>query len=240
VQGYREDLAYIHDAGHSDYALGAAPGILRLLLRRGITSGFVVDLGCGSGRWARELNRAGYRVLGVDQSRAMIRMARRAAPRSQFRVASLHEVALPSCDAVTSIGECLNYTFDVRRQSLRRLFQRVFRALRPGGVFVFDFAGPDRIPNPRPRLYWTEGRDWSVLASSDGDPRRRLLERRIVSFRKTGRAYRRDEELHVLRLYSTEAIVSGLESCGFAVEVLNAFGRFRLPAGIRGVVAVKT
>jgi hypothetical protein len=88
-------------------------------------------------------------------------------------------------------------------------------------------------------LHWTEGRDWAVLASSDGDRRRRLLERRIVSFRKTGRVYRRDEEVHVLRLYSTEAIVSRLESCGFAVEVLNAFGRFRLPAGIRGIVAAK-
>jgi SAM-dependent methyltransferase len=239
VQGYREDLAYIHDVGHSDYALGAAPGILSLLRRHGVSDGLVIDLGCGSGQWARELNRAGYRVLGVDQSPAMIRLARRKAPRSQFRIASLHEVTLPSCDGVTSIGECLNYAFDGRRPSLRRLFQRIFRALRPGGIFVLDFAGPARIPNPRPRWYWTEGRDWAVLSCTDGDPRRQILQRRIVSFRKTGRLYRRDEELHVLRLYPAEVVAATLADCGFSVETRNAFGRFRLPAGICGIVAVK-
>jgi len=50
--------------------------------------GLVVDLGCGIGHWALELNRAGYRVLGVDQSPAMIRLARRKAPASKFKAAS--------------------------------------------------------------------------------------------------------------------------------------------------------
>jgi len=31
----------------------------------------IVDLGCGSGRLALELNRAGYECLGIDQSAAM-------------------------------------------------------------------------------------------------------------------------------------------------------------------------
>jgi SAM-dependent methyltransferase len=239
VQGYREDLAYIHDLGHSDYALGAAPGLLGLLRRHGVRSGVVVDLGCGGGQWARELNRAGYQVLGIDQSAAMIRLARRRAPESRFQIGSLHQGRLPRCDVVTSIGECLNYSFDRRRKPLGRLFQRVFRALRPGGVFAFDIAGPRRIPNPRPRIHWTEGPGWAVLVRTDGNPRRNALERRIVTFRKIGSSYRRTEELHVLRLYSTEAVAAMLESCGFGVEVLGAFGRFRLPEGIQGIVAVK-
>jgi len=72
VEGYRRDLAWIHDAGFSGYALGAAPGLLRMLRRHGIAGGLVVDLGCGSGRWARELTGAGYQVLGLDQSPDMI------------------------------------------------------------------------------------------------------------------------------------------------------------------------
>jgi SAM-dependent methyltransferase len=240
VQGYREDLAYIHDVGFSDYALGAAPGLLRLLLRHGIKGGLVVDLGCGGGHWARELNRAGYEVLGVDQSRSMIRLARRRAPQSRFQIGSMREVALPACDAVTSIGECLNYRFDRAGKPLPRLFQRIFQALRPGGVFVFDIAGPDRIPNPRPRNHGTEGPDWAVLVHTDGDPRRSILQRRIVAFRKVGRRYRRTEELHVLRLYSVEFVAAALRRCGFRVEVLRAFGRFRLPAGVRGFVAIKS
>jgi hypothetical protein len=30
---YKQDLAYIHDVGHSDYALKSAPGILDILVQ---------------------------------------------------------------------------------------------------------------------------------------------------------------------------------------------------------------
>ena len=46
---YGPDLAFVHDAGYSDFAHGAAPGLLALLRRGGIACGFVVELGCRSG-----------------------------------------------------------------------------------------------------------------------------------------------------------------------------------------------
>ena len=52
---YREDLAYIHDVGHADFALRAAPGILEMLRENDVPDGLVVDLGFGSGLWAWEL-----------------------------------------------------------------------------------------------------------------------------------------------------------------------------------------
>jgi SAM-dependent methyltransferase len=171
VQGYREDLAYIHDAGFRDYALNAAQGLLQILRTNGVTDGLVVDLGCGSGRWAAELNRAGYRVFGLDQSAPMIRLARKTAPDSKFKVASLLCTALPSCDAITSIGECLNYCFDERnsREELHRLFVSARGALRPGGVLVFDIAEPARIPRSNAKTKWIEGRDWSLFVTIGGD-----------------------------------------------------------------------
>ena len=86
MQAYRRDLAYVHDAGFSDYALQAAPGLLQMLRKNKVPRGLVVDLGCGSGRWAAALNQAGFEVLGVDQSASMIDLARRVAPRSRFRI----------------------------------------------------------------------------------------------------------------------------------------------------------
>jgi SAM-dependent methyltransferase len=104
----------------------------------------VVDLGCGSGQWARELLRAGYRVLGIDISEAMIELARQKAPGAEFRVGSLFEAELPPCDAVTAVSEVLNYLFDPENEErgLEGVFGRVYEALRPGGVFVFDVLGP--------------------------------------------------------------------------------------------------
>ncbi len=83
---YEEDLAFIHDAGFSDYGERAAPGLLRLLRRGGIGSGSVVDLGCGSGRWAAMLAKAGYSVTGMDQSAALLRLARKRVRIPDFRI----------------------------------------------------------------------------------------------------------------------------------------------------------
>ncbi len=49
---------------HGDFAKTAASGVLGMLRDKGIAAGLVVDLGCGTGIWARELIRAGYSVLG--------------------------------------------------------------------------------------------------------------------------------------------------------------------------------
>jgi len=241
VRKYGDDLAYIHDAAFSDYGRNATPGLLRILRRSGINSGLVIDLGCGSGRWARELNRNGFAVLGVDQSPAFIRLARKMAPQSKFVCASLLRVKLPECAAVTSIGECFNYSFDRKagKRELARLFARVHAALRPGGVFIFDVAESSRIPEEQPRRIASQGPDWAILVETSGDKRRNILTRRIISFRKTGSRYRRSEEIHRLRLYPAAEIVEILNRTGFRVECLKGYGRFRLPVGITAFVARK-
>ena len=241
MRGYGDDLAYIHDTAFSDYGRQATPGLLRILRRSGISRGLVIDLGCGSGRWACELNRNGYTALGVDQSSAFIRLARKIAPQSRFVCASLLRVRLPECDAVTSIGECFNYAFDreAGKRELARLFARVHAALRPGGVFIFDVAEPSRIPEEQPRRTGSQGADWTILVEASGDKRRNVLTRRIISFRKTGSRYRRSEEIHRLHLYRAAEIVETLKRAGFQVECLKGYGRFRLPVGIAAFVARK-
>jgi SAM-dependent methyltransferase len=228
VPAYGDDLAYIHDAGFRDYSLRAAPGLLAILRRHGVRSGLVVDLGCGSGRWARELTRSGYRVLGVDRSAAMIRLARRVAPAGRFIAASFFDAELPPCDAVTSIGECLGYAVDPRQDAhrLSALFGRVYAALRPGGVFAFDLMDPERVIAPRTAV--AVGRDWAVVSRTERS--RDVLTRRITSFRRIGGTYRRNAELHRLRLYRAGWVAAALERAGFAVERLAGYGRFRLPA----------
>ena len=81
---YTDDLAYIHDVGFGEFALKSAPGLLNILRQRKIFAGLVVDLGCGSGLWARELTQAGYDVLGIEQSAAMIEIARKKTPKARF------------------------------------------------------------------------------------------------------------------------------------------------------------
>ncbi len=236
---YREDLAWIHDAGFSGFALHSATGVLALLRRNGIDGGLVVDLGCGSGVWARHLGFAGYDVVGVDISPAMIRLARRKAPKATFVKASFADMQLPQCAAVTSIGEPISYAFadDRADRGLLRLFRRVRRALRPGGVFIFDFARPGREPGGMPKKsYWT-GHDWAVLVEKAEDTAAGVLTRRIITFRHVGRCWRRGEETHRVRLYRVDEIRDLLARAGFDSTVLRGYGDVRFRSGHAGVVA---
>jgi SAM-dependent methyltransferase len=229
--GYGADLAFVHDTGFGGFARNGGRWILAQLRRRGIRDGRVVDLGCGSGIWADALCRAGYDVLGVDTSAAMLALARRRAPRATFRRGSLLDANIPPCDAVTSLGECLSYAFDARAgtRALPALFRRVRRALRPGGLFVFDVAAPGRGAGAPVR--WHAGEGWVVVARVAEDTRRRVLTREITTFRRVGRTWRRSDEVHRLRLYRPRDVVSALAEAGFHARQMRGYGALRLPRG---------
>jgi SAM-dependent methyltransferase len=232
---YARDLAHVHDAGFGDFARDAAPGLLRRLRRGGIRDGLVVDLGCGSGIWARALLDAGYDVLGVDVSADLLALARARAPGARFVRGSAYDVDLPPCTAVTALGEVLNY--GAPPHALPRMFRRIHAALRPGGMFVFDLVGPGRA-GARPRRTWHEGDGWLLCVETSEDRKRCELTRRITVFRRSGRSWRRSEEVHRLRLFDRETVLANLAAAGFMAEALGGYGRRpRFPAGWAGFVA---
>ncbi|HXM45251.1 MAG TPA: class I SAM-dependent methyltransferase [Bryobacteraceae bacterium] len=241
MTAYDRDLAYIHDTGFTGFIKKAAPGLLRLLRQNRILGGRVVDAGCGSGVWARELSERRYEVLGIDISAHMIRLARRQAPAAKFQIGSFLSAELPPCDAVTAIGECVNYAFDRRsgKKGLAEFFHRVHRALRPGGVFVFDIVEPGAVSEGTLQRKFLEGPDWAVLLEVREDRRRKTLTRQIASFRRMGKLYRRSEEIHRLHLYSGAELLAELSRAGFEARMLGGYGRFRFPRAHVGFLARK-
>ena len=144
TDAYREDLAYIHDVGFGHLAKNAAQVLLNALEQSAIDRGTVIDLGCGSGLLARELAAAGYGVLGIDISEALLDIAKERVPSACFRQESILKAELPPCVAVAAIGECFNYLFDEDNtdQALYDLLRHIHEALDPGGILLFDVAEP--------------------------------------------------------------------------------------------------
>ncbi len=225
---YKGDLAFIHDVGFGDFVLKSAPGLFDILRRNRIGDGLIVDLGCGSGLWAEQLTRAGYRVLGIDISEAMIRIARRRSPQAEFLVGSLFDTDLPTCSAVTSLGECVNYLFDPNNdeQALTELFRRVHSALIPGGVFIFDIAEPGQVREGEMVRGFTEGEGWMVAVEKKEE--REILTRRIISFRRWGKHFRRSEETHLQRLYKSSDFARELRRAGFRARTTRRYGQHSL------------
>jgi SAM-dependent methyltransferase len=241
IEAYRDDLAYVHDVGFAGHARHAARFVLECLRENGIAGGLVVDLACGGGLMAEPVANAGYDVLGIDISPAMIERARRRVPGGRFIVGSLLNAELPACAAVTVIGEGINYLFDPAncKEGVAALFQRAFDAMSAGGLLILDSAGPGRIPGSGTAKSHFEGVDWAVLVDSEEDRIAHTLTRRITTFRLAGEHYRRDHEVHRLRLYPEEDVTQMLRGAGFSVRTVRAYGELDLPAGLTGFVARK-
>jgi SAM-dependent methyltransferase len=237
MEAYGEDLAYVHDAGHGEFARAAAPELLRRLRAAGLDGGTVVDLGCGSGIWAADLVAAGYDVVGLDVSADLLAIARRRAPAAPFVHASLWEAELPPCVAVTAIGEVLSYGFDPRAGGgLAPLLARVHAALAPGGLFLTDLLGPGTV-GPSPRRLWRDGDDWVVLSEATEDPGARLLTRRIVVFRRVGAQWRRSDEVHTQHLHDPGAVLAAVRTAGFDSERLGGWDAATSRPGAYAVAA---
>ena len=241
TDAYRQDLAYIHDVGFGHLAKNATQVLLDALRRSGIVKGQVIDLCCGSGLLARELTAAGYEVLGIDISEALLDMARERLPSTHFRKESILGSELPSCVAVAAIGECFNYLFDEdnTEQALYKLLSRIHKALGLAGLLLFDVAEPGRVPGSGLQQAHTEGEDWAVLMSTEEDRKNRLLIRSITTFRKDGELYRRDQEIHRLRLVTRSELLKQLSGLGFKVYILDRYGQLQFSPGHTGFLANK-
>lgn len=117
--------------------------------------------------------------------------------------------------------------------------RRVYKALAPGGLLVFDMAGPARAPSYNRERTFAEGPDWAVMMEAEVDTGSNLLTRRITSFRKLGDLYRRDCELHQLQLVDPLEIVESLQRIGFSVQTIDCYGSLPLPRGLVGFVEKK-
>ncbi|HZR12366.1 MAG TPA: class I SAM-dependent methyltransferase [Acidimicrobiia bacterium] len=223
---YGPDQARIHHDAFGSLAREAAGALVGLLHAAGLTRGTVVDLGCGSGILAAAMCDAGYDVTGVDISPAMVELARATAPRATFRVGSLLDAPLPRCVAVTAIGEALNYATDERagREAVRSLAARVYDALEPGGVFLFDVATPGRHGPDRRRAVFHRHDTWCLGMHAEESEDGTTLDRRITIFtRADGGTYRRTDEHHVLRLYEPDPLAALLRDAGFDVAVRDRY-----------------
>lgn len=98
----------------------------------------VLDLGCGNGALTRELAARGHDAQGLDASGELLEIARAHYPELRFRQgdAVCFEAERPF-DAVFS--NAVLHWIDRERQP--ELIAHVFRALKPGGQFVFELGG---------------------------------------------------------------------------------------------------
>jgi SAM-dependent methyltransferase len=195
-----------------------------IVARHRIGFASVADLGCGTGLFARYLNRL-WRVpvFGVDISPAMLRVAASNCRGTKVTLLrqDLLRLALPRpVDLITANFDTVNHL--VGDGDLPRLFRRVFRHLHPGGHFIFDFITPCNPPDEM-TVHFRRSADGrkDVAQRIRWVPTRRLFLYDIM-FRDPA-SPRGRMELHRERAYSPQEVASWLMEAGFMLrDVLDA------------------
>jgi len=103
-----------------------------------VTGKRALDIGCGGGFLAEEFAKLGFEVVGVDPSTVSVETARRHAAAGGLRID--YRVGAGEDLPVEDAGFDLVYCCDVLEHvsSLDRVINETARALKPGGLYLFD------------------------------------------------------------------------------------------------------
>ncbi|MBP2133567.1 2-polyprenyl-3-methyl-5-hydroxy-6-metoxy-1,4-benzoquinol methylase [Methanomicrobium sp. W14] len=137
-------LLEIHLSQDTDLASRKKPAIEKttgwILERLGKENADILDLGCGPGLYCEIFAGSGHRVTGVDISKRSIEYAREKALEKHLDISYINENYLnisfeEKFDLIVMIFCDIDVLVPVERD---RLLDIVFKALKPGGMFIFD------------------------------------------------------------------------------------------------------
>ena len=200
-------------------ALSAAQAVEAARLAGCPPGALILDAGCGNGRHAVPLAGAGYRVVGLDGSEALLAAARRAVdgvrrPRFVRGSYAMLPFEPASFDAVLCLGTALGYVCEAADRAALREFRRV---LARGGRLVIETLHRGEIGV---RLREHEERP---LASGDVLRFERRFDRARGVMHETQRLEEgKSPRSYELRVYAEHELRRMLEQVGFAVVARHA------------------
>lgn len=186
----------------------------------------VVDLGCGTGTLTELLYEAGYDVVGVDSSEAMLAKAMEKRDQSGSEILYLQqdmrELSLYSTVG-TVVSACDSINYILEEDELVKVFSLVNNYLFPGGLFLFDFNTDYKYREVIGDCVIAENReDCSFIWENDYDPEGRINEYDLTLFleREDG-LFEKVTETHLQRGYEPEEMRKILERAGMEVVIMR-------------------
>lgn len=219
------DYAPWYDLLYQDKDYAAETSFVEARLRdHGVSSGKLLDLGCGTGLHALAFARQGWNVAGIDLSHEMIASAKGRAAQAglsiRFRQGNACEAGPErDYDAVVSLFHVASY--QTSRDALAAMFRTAHAALKPGGVFFFDYwyGGAVLAQGVETRVKVIEQKPLRLtrIAQSEHDePNATVFVNYTLFCEDTERStIRRVDETHRMRYWFPFEVEAALRHCGF-------------------------
>ncbi len=204
-----------------------------LLKKYGVSSGILLDLGCGTGNMTGLLADRGYDMIGIDSSEEMLQLALEKRSGSGqdilYLCQDMREFELyGTVAAAVSVCDCMNYILD--REDLVQVFRLVNNYLDPGGIFLFDMNTEYKYRELLGDSTIAEDREeCSFIWENQYDPEEKINIYDLSLFVReqedvSGDVYRKYHETHYQRAYSPEEVKAALEEAG--MEFVASYDAF--------------
>lgn len=228
-------LAGSYDALMADAAYRKRADFLERVFRKSpIPVRSVLDLACGTGTIACLLAERGYRVVAIDGSEEMLTRAAQKAEGLEHPPLFVHQqmprLRLPEMvDAAVSTLDSLNYLTGER--ALRDTLGRVYRALRPGGQFVFDVNTPHKLRRMDGQIYMDETEESFCVWRTFFSQKTQICTYQVDLFQLLpDGTWDRTFEEHRERAWTQEQLRTLLAEAGFAKVTFTGDLTMRPPA----------
>ena len=205
---------------------------MEILRREGLKPRTVVDLACGTGSVTEILARKGYRVTGVDMSEEMLTEAAMKTMDMEappvYSCQLLQELRLPKAvDMAVCALDSLDYILDPA--DCKEAIRRVWKALNPGGIFIFDVNTPEKLRAMDGQVFLDEDDDVYCVWRGEFDQETNICSYGMDLFQRHGRAWERSFEEHREYAYSQEQLTEFLKDAGFTHIAVYADRLFEAP-----------
>ena len=223
MQAYH-DLAFSYDRLTNDVDYEATVAFYRQILEREkLKPRTAVDLACGTGSVALILARSGMQVTAVDMSEEMLCVADQKAQamenRPVFLCQQLQQLHLSrGVDLAVCALDSLDYILDPA--DCAEAIRRVYKALNPGGCFIFDVNTPQKLRAMDDQIFLDEDEDVYCVWRGEFDPQTNICTYWMDLFQRQGDLWRRSCEEHREYAYSQQQLTDFLKDAGFtSIEV---------------------
>lgn len=189
-----------------------------ILEKEGLKPRSVADLACGTGSATRILAERGYRVTAVDLSESMLTEAMDKCADLEnlptFVHQNLAELRLPrAVDMAVCFLDSLDYILDPA--DCEAAIRRTYRALNPGGIFIFDVNTPEKLRAMDGQVFLDEDDDVYCVWRGEFDRETNICSYGMDLFQRDGQVWHRSFEEHQEYAYSIEQLKTYLKNAGF-------------------------
>ncbi len=194
---------------------------------RGYSLSRGLDIGCGGGWFTRAFQKEGYQMTGLDISPEMLGFAKEQAYKegilSEYLLGDITKFRTPvKYDFATAINDCINY---VPKHRLRLAFERVYAALKKGGIFLFDISSPRKFREKIANTVSVDDREEITYFSFNKAEEDGASMEVSLFVKNADGSYARLDETHRLYAYEEEEILAALQESGFTpLEVTGHLG----------------